>query len=167
MRPLRLIALSLAFSTVLMVSGCRFIRPLAVKSFPGTLKSSPQENPSPLPVKTTPPAIRLQTLDGREDPFVPLPEEFIPSEGVPREMPELIIPPDGDELPPSIPQANLRGIVLGDPPLAYIDEGSGALRRITLGDEVLGGLVVLIADRYIVIREANKREFTLRLEESP
>lgn len=166
MRRLCLSTLAVAVLTAFFVAGCRFIRPMTIESYPGTLIASTETTPSPLSSEAVPKIIHERTLDGRANPFLPLPEERVLIEKGSHETPAFLVSPTHDQNL-SISTIRLRGIVLGEPSIAYVDDGSGALHRVTLGDPLMGGRITLINANDIVIREPNNREITLRMEESP
>jgi hypothetical protein len=100
---------------------------------------------------------------GRRDPFAKLPAEErleAKTDALPREYAEI---PAGATAPPESIQ--LRGILFGKEPIAYLEEpGGGAYRRVRVGDPVSGGNVESITEKSVTIRR-NGNRVTLNLGE--
>jgi hypothetical protein len=102
---------------------------------------------------------------GRRDPFAKLPAEEQPESkttAISREYAEIqAVAPAAD---PSA-SIQLRGILFGKKPIAYIEEaGGGAYRRVTVGEPLGGGKVENITEKSVTINR-NGNRLTLNLGE--
>jgi hypothetical protein len=98
------------------------------------------------------------TNSGRRDPFAKLPAE----KRLEAEM--TVTPQEYVEIPAFTPEVgssdslHLRGVLLGNKPIAYLEApGGGEYRRVTIGDTVSGGIIENITEKSVTINHNGNR----------